>query len=174
MPALNPCQSDRLTRCWVALICLLLILINAGVSSCADPQNHTQNGSKPMHMTHVCLITPKLKHMEDFYRQVLQMEPKRFQEDYLEFQTPGAIISLYRQESFQKIAPKATLQPGTGGMMLELQVADVDREYTRLQGLPLGIDFILPPTTFPWGNRSIYLKDPDGNFLNIYSLVPAP
>ena len=31
----------------------------------------------------------------------------------------------------------------------------------------------MPPTTFPWGNRSTYLKDPDGNLLNIYSLVPA-
>ena len=39
-----------------------------------------------MHVTHICLITPKFKQMEDFYRQVLQMEPKRFQEDYLEFQ----------------------------------------------------------------------------------------
>ena len=126
-----------------------------------------------MRVTHVCLITPKFEQMEDFYRQVLHMEPKRFQEDYLEFHTPGAIISLYRQESFQKIAPKASWRPGSCGMMLELQVADVDREYTRLQGLNLGIDFILPPTTFPWGNRSIYLKDPDGNLLNIYGLVPA-
>ncbi len=32
----------------------------------------------------------------------------------------------------------------------------------------------MPPTTFPWGNRSIYLRDPDGNLINLYSLVPTP
>jgi catechol 2,3-dioxygenase-like lactoylglutathione lyase family enzyme len=126
-----------------------------------------------MQVTHVCLITPQFDRVQDYYRQVLLIEPKQFQEDYVEFHTPGAIISLYQLESFQKIAPKASCQPGHGGMMLELQVADADQEYTRLQGLNLGIDFILPPTTFPWGNRSIYLRDPDGNLLNIYSLVPA-
>ena len=48
------------------------------------------------------------------------------------------------------------------------------RNIKRLHSIGLKIDFIMPPTTFPWGNRSTYLKDPDGNLLNIYSLVPAP
>jgi len=32
---------------------------------------------------------------------------------------------------------------------------------------------VKPPTTQPWGNRSIYFRDPDGNLINFYSRVAA-
>jgi catechol 2,3-dioxygenase-like lactoylglutathione lyase family enzyme len=54
--------------------------------------------------------------------------------------------------------------------MLEFEVDDVDAEFGRLQRLqPLKIEFIIPPTTMAWGNRSIYLRDPDGNLINLFS-----
>lgn len=52
---------------------------------------------------------------------------------------------------------------------LEFQVADVDREYARLQGV--ASQWLMPPSDLPWGHRSIYFRDPDGNFLNFYSLI---
>ena len=57
--------------------------------------------------------------------------------------------------------------------MLELQVANVDQEFTRLHSIGLKIDFLMPPTTFPWGNRSMDPKHPDCNLINLYSLVPS-
>lgn len=125
-------------------------------------------------MTHACLITPQFAKMKEFYQRLLQVEPKKFQEDYLEFQIPGAIVSLYEEASFAQMAPTAVPKPGAGGVMLEFQVANVDREYERLHSLGLKIDFIMPPTTFPWGNRSTYLRDPDGNLVNVYSQVSTP
>ena len=174
MLALNPCQSDRLTRCWVGLVYLFFMVLITTASFAADPQTGQNQGSYAMKVTHVCLITPQFAKMQEFYRRLLHVEPKQFQVDYVEFQIPGAIISLYEEASFAQIAPAGVPKPGTGGMMLELQVADVDQEYRRLHSLGFKIDFVLPPTTFPWGNRSTYLKDPDGNLLNIYSVVPAP
>jgi catechol 2,3-dioxygenase-like lactoylglutathione lyase family enzyme len=42
----------------------------------------------------------------------------------------------------------------------------------RLQQLAdFNIEFIIPPTTMAWGNRSIYFRDPDGNLLNLFSHV---
>jgi len=29
------------------------------------------------------------------------------------------------------------------------------------------------PSAQPWGNRSIYLRDTDGNLVNLYTRVPA-
>ena len=29
------------------------------------------------------------------------------------------------------------------------------------------------PTTMPWGNRSLLLRDPDGNLVNLFSPVTA-
>jgi catechol 2,3-dioxygenase-like lactoylglutathione lyase family enzyme len=127
-----------------------------------------------MKLTHVCLITPQFDRMREFYRRLLHLEPKEFQEDYVEFQTPGAIISLYEEASFAQTVPGYVPKPGAGGMMLEIQVANVDQEFRRLHTLGFNKDIIMPPTTFPWGNRSTYLRDPDGNLINLYSPVSAP
>jgi len=59
-------------------------------------------------------------------------------------------------------------------VMLEFQVPEVDQEYARLKRLNLEIDWVMPPTTFPWGNRSIYFRDPEGNMVNLYSVVKSP
>ncbi|MBV9580788.1 MAG: VOC family protein, partial [Chloroflexi bacterium] len=57
-----------------------------------------------------------------------------------------------------------------GGVMLEFHVDDADAEYARLQHLPnVTVDFVLTPTTLPWGNRSIYFRDPDGNLINFFT-----
>ena len=56
--------------------------------------------------------------------------------------------------------------------MLEFQVEDVDVEYERLRSIAqLEIEFVLQPTTLPWGNRSIYFRDPDGNLVNLFTRV---
>ena len=131
-------------------------------------------GKKAVKFTHACLITRKLEILRDFYREVLQVEPKVYQEDYLEFPTEGAILSLYNQESLDKTVPGAMQAGVNKSVMLEFQVADVDQEYTRLRQSGLPVDWVMPPTTFPWGNRSVYFRDPEGNLVNLYNLVPAP
>ena len=126
-----------------------------------------------MKLTHACLITQRLETMRDFYREILQVEPKVYQDDYLEFPTEGAILSLYKQESLDKTVPGAMRAGVNKSLMLEFQVADVDQEFTRLQKSSLRIDWVMPPTTFPWGNRSIYFRDPEGNMVNLYSVIKS-
>ena len=145
----------------------------AGLSSAADPPASKER-TYLVKVTHVCIITPQFAKMQEFYKRILHLEPKQIKVDYIEFETPGAIVSLYDEASFARTVPGFKLKPGTGGVMLELQVANVDQEFTRLHSIGLKIDFLMPPTTFPWGNRSMYLRDPDGNLINLYSLVSAP
>jgi uncharacterized glyoxalase superfamily protein PhnB len=52
-------------------------------------------------------------------------------------------------------------------IILDFQVCDVDAEYPRIAGL--GVDWLSPPTTQPWGNRSMIFRDPAGNLINVYS-----
>jgi catechol 2,3-dioxygenase-like lactoylglutathione lyase family enzyme len=130
-------------------------------------------GKETVKFTHVCLITKKLEILRDFYQAVLQVEPKVYQEDYLEFPVEGAILSLYRQESLEQTVPGAMQAGRNRSVMLEFQVADVDREYHRLKQSQLPLDWVMVPTTFPWGNRSIYFRDPEGNMVNLYSTVES-
>jgi uncharacterized glyoxalase superfamily protein PhnB len=56
-------------------------------------------------------------------------------------------------------------------VIIEFRVADVDAEHERLAAL--GHEFVQPPTTMPWGNRSVLLRDPDGSLVNLFTPVTA-
>jgi predicted enzyme related to lactoylglutathione lyase len=52
-------------------------------------------------------------------------------------------------------------------IILDFQVADIDTEYGRIDAL--GVEWVMPPSTQPWGNRSMIFRDPDGNLVNVFS-----
>jgi predicted enzyme related to lactoylglutathione lyase len=54
-------------------------------------------------------------------------------------------------------------------VIIEFRVDDVDRTHENLAGV-VG-DFVQPPTTMPWGNRSLLFRDPDGNLVNFFTPV---
>ena len=56
-------------------------------------------------------------------------------------------------------------------LVLDFEVSDVDAEYERVASL--GVEWVMPPTTQPWGNRSMIFRDPDGNLVNVFSRPPA-
>ncbi len=56
-------------------------------------------------------------------------------------------------------------------MIIEFIVEDVDGLYKNLGGLVADADFVNEPTTMPWGNRSLLLRDPDGNLVNFFTPV---
>jgi catechol 2,3-dioxygenase-like lactoylglutathione lyase family enzyme len=121
-----------------------------------------------MILTHSCIVTHNLDTLRTFYRDVLQIEP-RLSDQYAEFPTEGGTLSLWTEQSAYQEAPSALQSGANRSIMLEFQVADVDEEYARLQRMD--IDWVKPPSTQPWGNRSIYFRDPDGNLINFYSRV---
>jgi uncharacterized glyoxalase superfamily protein PhnB len=54
-----------------------------------------------------------------------------------------------------------------GEVILDFLVDDVDTERQRVDRL--GVDWVMPPTTQPWGNRSMIFRDPEGNLVNLFS-----
>jgi len=55
---------------------------------------------------------------------------------------------------------------GSGNFTIEFEVDDVDARHEKLLGS--GLRILKPPTTQPWGRRSLWLRDPDGNIVNLY------
>jgi uncharacterized glyoxalase superfamily protein PhnB len=51
--------------------------------------------------------------------------------------------------------------------ILDFLVDDVDAEYERIKAL--GVEWVMPPTTQPWGNRSMIFRDPGGNLINVFA-----
>ena len=83
-------------------------------------------------------------------------------------------IILFPRDAFEQMVSKKFLYPEgfNGTMELSLDVptfADVDKEYQN--ALNYGAKSVLPPTTEPWGQRTCYVADPDGNLIEIGSFV---
>jgi catechol 2,3-dioxygenase-like lactoylglutathione lyase family enzyme len=123
-------------------------------------------------LTYACVLTRQIDRLASFYQEVLQTTPKR-DGPYVEFSTGPGIFCLWTLDAYAEIAGSDGMpQPGAGAIMLEFEVDDVDAEFARLRKASgPAIEFIIPPTTMPWGNRSIYVRDPDGNLLNLFSRV---
>lgn len=120
-------------------------------------------------LTHACIVTRDLARLRSFYETILG-PPTTDRPEYVEFRTPsGAAISMYRHEELERYAPGATVPGANRSVMLEFEVLDIDAEFRRLA--PLGLAWVMPPTTQPWGNRAAYVRDPDGTLVNLYSRV---
>jgi catechol 2,3-dioxygenase-like lactoylglutathione lyase family enzyme len=118
-------------------------------------------------LTGVCLITEDVRRLASFYASVLRQEGEG-DDHYFYFQVGEVLLSIFPRQSMEGMAPGSTAGAGTGGWVLELTVEDVDAEYARLTAL--GVDFVKPLRTEPWGARSFWFRDPDGNVVDF--LVP--
>ena len=81
-------------------------------------------------------------------------------------------IILFPRDAFEQMVSRQFNYPEglNGTMELAFNVptfADVDREYRN--ALDHGAVSVLPPTTEPWGQRTCYVADPDGNLIEIGS-----
>src|SRR5574344_161530 len=81
-------------------------------------------------------------------------------------------IILFPREGFEQMVSRQFHYPEglNGTMELAFDVptfADVDKEYQN--ALHCGAKSVMPPTTEPWGQRTCYVADPDGNLIEIGS-----
>jgi uncharacterized glyoxalase superfamily protein PhnB len=116
----------------------------------------------------VCIITQDVRRLRDFYQNVLQALAEG-DDSFVEFSLQGSKLSLCSAQLMEEMASGSTPMSGHGNCVLEFEVEDVDQEYRRLK--QLAVTIVKPPTTQPWGLRSVWLRDPDGNIVNFYAPV---
>jgi catechol 2,3-dioxygenase-like lactoylglutathione lyase family enzyme len=114
--------------------------------------------------------------MVRFYRDVLGFairEEENPTNVYLE--KDGTLFLLYRRTDFEKMTNTAFTyaKAVSGHFEIALRAdnyASVDEAYHAVVnqgGVP-----VLPPTTEPWGQRTCYIADPEGNLVEIGSFQP--
>ena len=121
-----------------------------------------------MNFTGICLVTDDVSALVAFYRAVLGVNAEG-DDVHAELRTEGAGIAIFSTEGMEGMAPCSMQGAGSGSCILAFQVADVDAEYERLQAL--GVTFVKLPQTHPWGARSLWFRDPDGNIVDFYAPV---
>lgn len=122
-----------------------------------------------MKLASVRLVTDDLPALTAFYSALTNTEPVTpfGPGDYAELHTDGGIIALATAAAVQRYNDGAAEAAANRSAILEFEVDDVDAERARLTEQVT--DWVQEPTTQPWGNRSMLLRDPDGNLINLYS-----
>ena len=114
--------------------------------------------------------------MVRFYRDVLGFAIKEEENTtnvYLE--KDGTLFLLYRRNDFERMTGKefAYADNINGHYEIALSVenyAAVDVAYSEV--VSKGAVPVLQPTTEPWGQRTCYIADPEGNLVEIGSFQP--
>jgi uncharacterized glyoxalase superfamily protein PhnB len=91
--------------------------------------------------------------------------------EYAEFSTGVGVLAIFSAAAQEKYIPHSAEPGNNKSAILEFKVSDVDKEYAKLQNIVT--TWVKPPTTQPWGTRSIYFRDPDGNLVNFFTPVQA-
>lgn len=117
--------------------------------------------------TGICLNTRNVPALTQFYMQVLGVTADG-DDTHAELHTAGAGIVIFSVEGMERMAPGSMQNAGAGSVTVMIEVNDVDAEYERLKAL--SVEFIMLPTTHPWGARSFWFKDPDGNIVDFFAV----
>lgn len=123
-------------------------------------------------LTNTCLITTDVRRLVNFYENVLDMKAQWSGEQYAELRTGVGVLAIFSADAQEKYIPGSAKAASNRSTILEFKVADVDHEYARLQ--PLVTIWVKKPTTQPWGTRSVYFRDPDGNLVDFYMARKTP
>lgn len=121
-----------------------------------------------MRFTGICIVSKDVRRLAEFYIEVVGVEGS-VNSTFVGLSTKGASLSIFSEEEMEHMAAGSMEGAGRGGCTIEFEVADVDRQFGRLQAMRVPI--VKPPTTQPWGRRSVWFRDPDGNIVNFYASV---
>lgn len=114
----------------------------------------------------ICIISPDVQRLRDFYQSVLGTSSDG-SDFFAAIEVSGGSLTLFAEQGMEEMAPQSMRDAGRGAYTIEFEVDDVDREYQHL--LALNVSVVKVPTTQPWGRRSVWFRDPDGNLVNFYA-----
>jgi catechol 2,3-dioxygenase-like lactoylglutathione lyase family enzyme len=145
----------------------LVVAIAGGTTSFRMMGSHPPSDSALVpQLVNTCLITDNVNRLVQFYEAVLGLPAKHTGEDYAEFATGVGVLAIFSAKAQEKYIPGSAEAGKNKSVILQFRVADADAEYARLQSLVR--TWVKPPSTQPWGTRSIYFRDPDGNLVDLY------
>jgi catechol 2,3-dioxygenase-like lactoylglutathione lyase family enzyme len=151
---------------------MLIGLAAATVGWSPNPQTTGGSPPVPSHLptlVNTCVVTSNVKRLVDFYEPILLLKARKSGEDYAEFPSDAGVLAVFSADAQEKYFSGSTEAAKNRSVILEFRVSDVDQEYRRLQSIVK--IWVKPPTTQPWGTRSIYFRDPDGNLVDFYAPV---
>lgn len=120
------------------------------------------------------LIVRDLATCAAFYRDTLGLQMTESEPDHVVFKVGDLYLFLLEAAGAAQMMSEEPLDIPTGGgskVLLAASVEDVDALYEDLR--TKGVTLLRHPTDQPWGLRTAYFTDPEGNFWEINQPVSS-
>lgn len=120
-----------------------------------------------MNFASVRLVTADIARLVEFYQRLSGIEAVRLADGFAEIRFASATLAISSEHLIKLFNVGAATAAANQSAILEFEVEDVDMVLERMKASRTTI--VMPTTLMPWGNRSLLLRDPDGNLVNIFS-----
>ncbi|CAM3419604.1 VOC family protein [Kibdelosporangium persicum] len=122
-----------------------------------------------MDFVSIRIITADVARLVEFYERATGVRASWANEDFAELRTASATLAIAGTRTVPLFAPGSARPADNRSVITEFLVDDVDSVHRDLTGFV--DDFVTEPTTMPWGNRALLVRDPDGNLVNFFTPV---
>ena len=120
-----------------------------------------------MKFASVRVVTRDINGLVEFYQRLSGIEAVRPADGFAEMRFEGATLAMSSEHLIELFNVGAATAAANQSAILEFEVEDVDAVFDRMNAS--GANIVMPTKLMPWGNRSLLLRDPDGNLVNIFS-----
>ncbi len=123
---------------------------------------------------YVVLIVEDLDRALRFYTGVLGLKLGHRSGDYAQLDTGATRLALYARGAMAKTLGMRLEAPAPNapGFEIGFKVANVDAAFSEL--ITRGASPVVPPTDRFWGQRTAYLRDPDGHLIELAQDLGRP
>ncbi|HWD63307.1 MAG TPA: VOC family protein [Humibacter sp.] len=122
-----------------------------------------------MNLVSIRLITDDLDRLVAFYESITGIDAVRPAPVFAEIRTPNGTLAIGHSSTADLFGPGSVRAADNHTAIIEFLVADVDAAFAALDGT--FVEVVRPPSTMPWGNRSLLIRDPDGTLVNLFTPV---
>ena len=125
-------------------------------------------------LDYVVVLVDDLERAMLFYTQVLGLRLGHRSGHYAQLETGTTRLGLYTRSAMAQVVGFPLRQPRPDAPECELgfKVPDVDAAFAEL--VAHGVTTATPPTTRSWGQRTAYVRDPDGHLIELVQDLSTP
>ena len=124
----------------------------------------------------ITILTDNVPALTRFYQDALGFSVKTDMGEYIEFESEGVRFAVCARSIMKNATGDPSFAENRVGQSFELAFplvlpAEVDGAYAEI--LARGAKPIQSPANMPWGQRTAFFADPDGNIHELFADLPA-
>ena len=120
-----------------------------------------------MDFVSIRIVTADVDRLSAFYARLTGREVDRVHPLFAQLRGPSGVLAISSDRTVPAMAPAELQAEANRSVIIEFLVDDVDQAFEAARGWDAEV--VMEPRTMPWGNRSLLLRDPDGNLVNLYA-----